>query len=53
MGIETIKCNDCAFDESAIYDIFPEQKSNQKAKGNYTPYKAGGSGRTVKRQTNK
>jgi len=46
MGIKTIKCGRCGFDEGAVYDVFPEQKTSQKAKGSYTIYKTGGSQRT-------
>lgn len=48
MGIKVIKCNECGFDESLIYDVYPEQKTSQKAKGRYTIYKKGGSQRTRK-----
>ena len=44
-----IKCNNCGFDERVVYDVYPEQKTSQKAKGNYSPYKAGGSGRARKK----
>jgi Zn ribbon nucleic-acid-binding protein len=46
MGIKAVKCNSCGFDESGIYDIYPEEKKSQKAKGRYTIYKKGGSQRT-------
>ncbi len=49
MGIETIECSNCHFDESRIYDVFPGEKPNQKVKGRYSPYKAGGSQRTRKK----
>lgn len=48
-SVEVIKCNGCGFDEGSDYDIVPEQKASQKAKGKYTPYKAGGSGRARKK----
>ena len=48
-SIEVIKCSDCGFDESSDYDLVPEEKASQKAKGRYTPYKAGGSQRTRKK----
>jgi len=44
-----IKCNNCGFDESSIYDVFPEQRTSQKAKGSYNIYKKGGSKRTRKK----
>ena len=46
LGIKTTKCDSCGFDESASYDIVAEQKTSQKAKGRYSPYKTGGKGRT-------
>ena len=46
IGIKTIKCNSCGFDEGSIYDVYPEEKKSQKAKGEYTIYKKGGSQRT-------
>ncbi|HLC61788.1 MAG TPA: hypothetical protein VJI52_02120 [Candidatus Nanoarchaeia archaeon] len=49
LGISVIKCNNCGFDERVVYDVYPEQKTSQKAKGNYSPYKAGGSGRARKK----
>ena len=49
LGIETIKCNKCDFDESSIYEVYPEQKTSQKAKGEYSVYKTGGSSRTRKK----
>ena len=48
MGIKCLKCNNCRFDESSQYDVYPEQKKSQKAKGSYSPYKKGGHGRTAK-----
>ena len=49
LGIKTIKCDNCGFDESSIYEVYPEQKTSQKAKGRYTIYKKGGSQRTRKK----
>ena len=48
MNIKIIKCSSCGFDESSVYDIVPEQKASQKAKGKYAIYKTGGSSRTRK-----
>ena len=48
LGVKTIKCNNCGFDESSFYDVYPEQKTSQKAKGKYMVYKKGGSQRTRK-----
>ena len=46
MGIKILKCSNCGFDESMLYDLYPEEKKSQKAKGKYTVYKTGGSQRT-------
>ena len=48
MGVKCVVCSDCGFDESKQYDVFPEEKISQKAKGTYTPYKVGGFGRVKK-----
>ncbi len=47
-GIEFIKCNNCHYDES-LYEVTPTEKSSQKAKGRYSPYKTGGGRRTQKK----
>lgn len=49
LGIKAIKCKNCGFDESSVYEVYPEQKTSQKAKGRYTVYKKGGSQRTRKK----
>ncbi len=49
LGIKTIKCKNCGFDESLLLNVFPEQKTNQKAKGEYSVYKSGGSQRARKK----
>ena len=48
MGVDTLLCNVCGFDESLIYEIVPDQKTSQKAKGQYSVYKAGGHQRSKK-----
>jgi len=48
-GIKTIKCKNCGFDENSVYEVYPEQKTSQKAKGSYSVYKTGGSRRTIKK----
>ena len=50
LDIKVIKCSNCGFDESDVYDVYPEQKTSQKAKGSYTVYKTGGSQRTIKKK---
>ena len=49
IGTKIIKCSDCNFDESKIYEVYPEQKTSQKAKGEYNIYKTGGSSRSRKK----
>ena len=49
LGIKALKCNNCGFDEGKIYEVYPEQKTSQKAKGKYTVYKTGGNQRTRKK----
>ncbi|MBI2655083.1 hypothetical protein HYX06_01525 [Candidatus Woesearchaeota archaeon] len=46
---EVIKCNDCDFDEGAEFEQYSAEKTSQKAKGEYTPYKTSGSQRTRKK----
>ena len=46
---EVIKCSDCGFDEGSEFEQYPTEKTSQKAKGSYTPYKAGGSQRARKK----
>lgn len=46
MEISILKCKKCGYDESALYEIYPEHKTSQKAKGQFSPYKTGGSKRT-------
>ncbi len=44
-----IVCKKCGFDSRFEYDeMYPEERSSQKAKGRYSPYKRGGGRRTVK-----
>ena len=42
MGINCIVCDNCGFDETESYEVFPEEKKSQVEKGRYSPYKAGG-----------
>lgn len=48
LGVNVVKCDNCGFDESAVYEVYPEQKTSQKAKGKYNIYKTGGSLRARK-----
>lgn len=45
-GTTCIVCKDCGFDERDELEVFDEGKSNQKEKGRYSPYKAGGGKRS-------
>ena len=49
LDTKIVKCGNSGFDESKIYEVYPEQKTSQKAKGQYNIYKAGGSSRTRKK----
>lgn len=44
--LEFIKCNKCRFDETEDYEVYPEEKSGQKGKSGFTPYKRGGGSRS-------
>ena len=48
IGVKCIICSKCGYDETKQYDVYPEDKTSQKEKGRYTPYKAGGSKRGKK-----
>ena len=48
IGVKCIICSNCRFDESRQYDVYPEEKKSQKAKGKYSVYKAGGFSRVKK-----
>ena len=50
LNIKALKCNNCSFDEGNVYEVYPEQKTSQKAKGKYNIYKTGGSRRIVKKK---
>ena len=47
-GASVIKCDGCGFDEGNEFQQFADTKTSQKAKGNYSVYKSGGSRRTKK-----
>ena len=46
LGIKCIFCKVCGFDEREMYDVHSEERTSQKGKRTFTPYKSGGSGRT-------
>ncbi len=47
--IPCMTCKKCGYDERDLYDIVPNERTSQKAKGEHTPYKTGGAKRTQKR----
>ena len=42
MGSIMLVCGNCGYDERQTYDVFPESKTSQKAKKEFSPYKSGG-----------
>lgn len=48
LGIRCIVCTKCGYDERDIYEDELGEKTSQKARGRYTPYKTGGSRRSQK-----
>lgn len=44
--LEFLKCNSCGFDEKDDYEVYPEERSAQKGKSGFTPYKRGGGARS-------
>lgn len=49
LGKQFLVCNKCQYDERELYDVFPEERTSQKAKKEFSPYKSGGAKRTVKK----
>ncbi len=47
MGVRCVVCHNCGYDERNYYEVYPEERTNQKQKGKFTPYKVGGSRRTT------
>ena len=47
-NIMCMVCKKCDYDERDLYDIVPEERTSQKAKGEHTPYKTGGAQRVQK-----
>ena len=45
MGSECFKCLNCGYDSGSDLDSLPEQRTSQKEKGSFSPYKTGGSRR--------
>ena len=49
IGASCVVCNKCGYDETSELDLTPEYNKSQKAKGQFSPYKAGGGKRAVKK----
>jgi DNA-directed RNA polymerase subunit M/transcription elongation factor TFIIS len=49
LNITCVVCGSCGYDERQEYDVVAEFKPSSKVKGSFTPYKAGGAKRSVKR----
>ena len=43
---ECFKCKDCGFDICEEFEQTPEERTSQKEKGRYSPYKTGGGKRS-------
>jgi len=48
LGVKCVICDNCHYDQAKDYEVYGENKPSQKAKGSYSPYKAGGHGRARK-----
>ena len=48
-GFEFIVCKKCGYNEAEDSDIYPEERSAQKGKSGFTPYKRGGAQRSAKK----
>tara|TARA_Y100000310_G_scaffold336148_1_gene419963 strand:- start:9 stop:206 length:198 start_codon:yes stop_codon:yes gene_type:complete len=46
INIKALVCKSCQYDERNEFEPDSNQRTSQKAKGSYTPYKTGGSRRT-------
>ncbi|HLD00995.1 MAG TPA: hypothetical protein VJC39_04575 [Candidatus Nanoarchaeia archaeon] len=45
-GLDFLKCSDCGLNELEGDEVLPGQKTSQREKGRYSPYKTGGQGRS-------
>ena len=48
MNIKCRVCSNCGFDERNLYEVYPDERTSQKEKGKFSPYKTGGKRRTIK-----
>lgn len=39
--VNCYECSNCGYDSCEEYEDLPEERTSQKAKGSYNPYKAG------------
>lgn len=45
MDVKCVVCKTCGFDERDELEMAPSERTSQKAKGEYSKYKTGGSNR--------
>jgi len=48
LGAKCLVCSECGYDESDDLEASPSERKSQREKGRYSPYKAGGKGRSRK-----
>lgn len=48
LNVKCILCHRCGYDERNDLETTPEQRTSQKEKGRFSPYKTGGKARTRK-----
>lgn len=48
-GFEFLVCKKCKYDEREEFDVYPGERSTQKGKSGFTPYKRGGAQRSAKK----
>ncbi|NQV09342.1 hypothetical protein HQ529_05825 [Candidatus Woesearchaeota archaeon] len=46
LSVKAILCHRCGYDERNELETTPDQRTSQKEKGRFTPYKTGGKNRT-------
>ena len=51
MGAKCIVCKHCGYDESEKLAVYPEERSTQRDKESYNPYKSGGAQRVSKKSS--
>ncbi len=48
MEFDALICRKCGYDERQEYEMHSQERSSQKEKGRFSPYKSGGAKRTMK-----